>query len=44
MLRRRFFWIIILLQKGLLEPGMHFLSKPLHPEKLMQKIREALQS
>ena len=31
-------------QKGLLAAGMHFLSKPLHPEKLMQKIREVLQS
>jgi PAS domain S-box-containing protein len=34
----------IIARKGILEPGMHLLLKPLHPAALLEKIREVLDS
>ncbi|MEI6613278.1 MAG: PAS domain S-box protein [Chrysiogenales bacterium] len=34
----------IIVRKGILEPGMHLLLKPLHPAALLEKVREVLDS
>jgi two-component system, cell cycle sensor histidine kinase and response regulator CckA len=34
----------IISQKGVLEAGLHYISKPLTPDSLLRKVREVLSS